>query len=178
METQNKPEIHWPKAWGAFFAVSFGLLFLWFGCGAPLCQYYTTRNWQSTPCQILSAKLEKHRFIDQSGEKYGYRPEIIYNYTFGDQTYVGRYTNLYEAFGDEAAAAAVIEQYPANATLRCFVNPAKPEQSTLSRKIPDYVWFGWTPLPLVIFGIWLARSARGIPKETGNIRQQKKRADG
>lgn len=148
-------------------AVFFGL-FLLAGCAAcyftlvlPLTRYISSRSWTETTCTVLESRVGESSSDDGST----YRVEVVYTYSFGGRGYRSDRYGVFDAYtSGYDGKAEIVARYPPGARVYCWVDPAHPESSILSRA-PTWEWlFGLFSLPFLLVGggglVWLARSSR------------------
>jgi len=125
-----------------------------------------SRNWVPTPCVIVSSAVKKHR-----GEKsYTYSIEMVFRYEFGGKEYESHtYDFSPGSSSGYRSKARVVERYPAGKKATCYVNPRKPSQAVISRRLPAMVWFAFIPGIFVAIGLGgfvatvRARRRPGVP---------------
>ncbi|MEM1288784.1 MAG: DUF3592 domain-containing protein [Pseudomonadota bacterium] len=112
----------------------FSLLAAW---GVQVRDWITSSNWQTTRGTIRGSLVEEAERRDILGAVNGFRPIIRYAYQVDGQTYVSaRFSAVREPFFDsKQEAEAFVEKFPVGNHVRVRVNPKRPRQSVLERKI-------------------------------------------
>ena len=136
------------------FGWSFALIFLAAGLGMsyfmtflPLWGMYESKDWVSTPCEIVSSGV-KH---DGEGSA---KLEVVYTYTYAETSYrseqycfVSMSTNTSNAWKSN-----VVKNLPAGTATTCFVNPKSPSVAVIERGwVPD-MWWCLFPIPFAVIG--------------------------
>ncbi len=90
------------------------------------------RNWEPTPCEILSSEVVE--VWKEDAEKYD--ASVQYRYLFGSWEYVGEKCVAYGTpMRRRSSVEKKIKKYPAGSQAICYVNPEHPDQAVLSRDI-------------------------------------------
>lgn len=124
-------------------------LFLAFVLG-PVRRAIAARWWHAHECTILRSEVQRQ---DRSKGSDTYTPVILYSYMVDDHEHRSDIYSFFEyASGGWASAQQTANRYPPHATVSCYVNPADPDDATLSRN-PSLWWLiGLLPLALVAAG--------------------------
>ena len=114
-------------------ALAAGLLVLFNYVLVPVAFTVRSRHWPAVACV--------------AAREYGPHPSqvsLAYRYTFGGQSFTGRRLSSTES---SRKMSSWLREYPNGKAATCFVNPAKPSESTLT--------WGYSGL-LLFFGAWSA----------------------
>lgn len=111
----------------------------------------SSRSWATTSGRITYAAL-----MDcPTGETRRFVPDVHYEYTVGDQIYLGTQLRVEPVRGDESAIRHIVaERYPTGRFVRVFYNPADPEYALLEPGLPRRAVHDllFVTLPLLLFG--------------------------
>ncbi|NLG12797.1 MAG: DUF3592 domain-containing protein [Lentisphaerae bacterium] len=157
----GKNSIGTPLFFCVFFTILGGFLWLIFGL-IPLYQVIRSSSW--VPCSAV---------VTFSGiSRDGRRIIVEYDYVWKDQKFQGdRYDFYLSRFRHrgpgEPNREKILESYSPGREIECLVNPDKPSEAVISRKIPWWAWAGMViPAIFVAVGINSGRTAlRNIQKK-------------
>lgn len=153
----------------------FGLMFMliggaatWFIAVKPMLAARAAMAWTAVPCRIDSATVESHR-----GNKGGYTYSIKVRYRFqlDGRKYVSeRYDFSTGTSSGRDWREQAVAQLRADPSPVCFVNPADPNDSVLTRELGNERWFGLIPLVFVLVGagVFLGASKMAGKKSGAN----------
>lgn len=115
-----------------FVFVGCGLI--WFGLRSRK-MARASRNWPAAPGQIISSHVGSYRSRDSKGfTKTTYQAEVEYEYSVDGQILHGNRVQFGLAGGSNGAALqAIVNRYPAGASVSVFYNPDKPAHCTLEQ---------------------------------------------
>lgn len=132
-----------------FFIIG-SIIFFFLGL-RPLVKIILARDWNETPCKIISSQVGSHR-----GSKGGrtYSIDIIYSYEVNGRTYNSEdYYFLNFSSSGYSSKKAVVRKYPTGKTAVCYVNPNDPEEAVLNRGFEWVLLIGLIPLVFVLIGL-------------------------
>ncbi|MFT3783423.1 MAG: DUF3592 domain-containing protein [Nibricoccus sp.] len=141
------------KIWLLFFL--FGI-FLLVGLGGtygllvrPLLRISAAKNWPEAPCEVVSSRVQSHSSDDGTT----YSVDIVYRYTFNNHSFTSnRYNFMTGSSSGYEGKASIVRKFPPGTQTVCFVNPADPQDSVLSRAISPAIWFGLIPMIFALVG--------------------------
>ena len=112
-------------------------------------------KWQRSTCKVIDSYLHTDQSSStSSGSKTpSYRLRILFAYTYEGKEFLSdRYDFIRWGTGGKRLTR-ILNQYPAEAKVECFINPKKPYQAVLNRGFTFRYLMGM--LPLVIAGAGL-----------------------
>lgn len=134
----------------ALFSLPFllaGLAVLYFLTVGPALKIREARNWNPTPCVIISSE------VDSSSDGDTFAVAIHYSYTIDGRQYQSdRYDFFSGSTSGYEGKAEIVRQYPAGTTATCYVNPSDPEDAVFHREFSSDMWFGLFGLPFFLAG--------------------------
>jgi hypothetical protein len=130
-----------------FFLAGCGFLYLIFV--RPVWGIWQARDWEATPCVILSSQVREHD--DDDGTTYSVA--ISYRYQYRGETYrADRYHFYSGSSSGYAGKRAIVDRHPVGSEQTCYVNPADPTQAVIERGLTwDLLW-GLLPLIFILIG--------------------------
>jgi hypothetical protein len=140
-----------------WFTVGFFGLFLLMGGAAfcfitvkPVWLILQARNWQKTPCMVISSEVKTH-----SGNKGAtYSVNILYAYEKDGREYrANRYHFMGGSSSGYEGKARVVRRYPPGRDAFCYVNPRDPTEAVLERGFTADLLWGLLPLIFVVIGL-------------------------
>ncbi len=119
----------------------------------------SSSGWIRTPCKISATRVVKGS-MDVSGQpgiQVTWLPVVEFQYEWAGKTYTSEKENLVGWIAQnrsKSEAQAFVAQFPEGSEKTCFVNPAKPQQAVLYRRIPlaSALWILAVPLAIVVLG--------------------------
>ncbi len=122
-----------------------------------------SKNWQPAEAVVQSSKLQT-KWISGGGGKrsaggrMGYTIAITYQYSVGDEEYIGdrydffRSKDQYSSAGEDEKQK-IVRNHPAGKTVTCFVNPDNPDEAVICREADTMVViFSFFPLLFIAAG--------------------------
>ncbi len=142
---------------GKYVAGGFFLIFALAGAGMiyplsilPITRTIDAESWAETPCKVLDARVRSH----DSDDSTTYSVYILYEYTFGGQTYKSdRYSFVGGSSSGQKGKRRVVNQYKKAANPVCYVNPKHPYQAVLKRGFHVGLLLALLPLPFLLVGL-------------------------
>ena len=120
-----------------------------------------------TPHVAQNVKRAGGRRYASSKGSDGYSPQIFYSYVVDGQEYRSDTYSFFEPSASGwAAAQRITSGYRQGTTVPCYVNPAEPDDATLSRE-PSFGWLiGLVPFVLLAGGlrVWPRQTASPTPR--------------
>lgn len=159
----------WEWIWVGLGCIFMGSLLLWSLFLFPLTTYFAAKNWVRTPATVIKCRIQSETAEEQAGEKL-YSIDIKYEYMYDGQYYqCDRYGVGYETHSAslEDDILRIIQQKPADASIYCWVNPDKPQQAIIDRRlqISEELQWLWNPLLFIVIGLAVfTGGVRGRPK--------------
>jgi hypothetical protein len=143
---------------GLFFAAGSGMLY--FMTLRPLGSVLLARNWDETPCRIVSSDVE----AGSDGDTF--KIVIRYTYDYDGRAWTSeRYNFMFDMYSSgRAGKQQAVRNYPPGRQAVCYVNPGNPSEAVLNRGLTADMWWGLFPLPFFLVG------AGGLLACTGVIR--------
>ena len=151
---ENKDVYHW------VFPLSLSVTFIggtvMMGLVLPhLWSWKAIQSWKETSANVVWSRASESGVTSQ-------RPEIFYRYVFEAQEHFSnRASYLEDARGVALPGWSSFDQFPPGTVLSCFVNPLKPHQATLSKKLDSgdmlMTLFSTT---LLVTGLWSLKWTR------------------
>ena len=133
--------------------------------GKQIVTELATRTWHAVDCTIKSSDII---------EKSPYTFAVVYAYVVDGQSYTGTtYYPNYAGSEDYYQAQKILDQFPAGATTKCFVNPRDVQQSSLRQRS---LWMAFQVLLPLIFvvvgagGMYLAWRKTPLPRSNIELR--------
>lgn len=115
-------------------------------------------DWAETPCRIVSSGLDDTEVNQKGFPKYIL--EVEYTYEFEGESYTGdRVRRLPVESGDLKKVGKKLEQYPANKSTTCWVDPENPGMAVLEKDTKGALYSIWFPFLFVIGGLGMIVSA-------------------
>lgn len=114
-------------------------------------------KWQRSTCQVIESYLHTDQTSGtSSGSKTpGYRLRILFAYTYDGKEFLSdRYDFIRWGTGG-SRLTRILQQYPAEAKVDCFINPKKPYQAVLNRGFTPRYLIGMLPLVIAVAGLIL-----------------------
>lgn len=148
-----------PRPAGCVVLVLF-MVMLWLSCVMlsalvlePREQRMAALAWNEVPCRIQKLEIAARSSSTRSARSsVGYEPQVVFEYEVSGQKYVGeRFWLGGTLFNTRAEAAQIIAPYQNRAQSVCYVDPQRPQNAVLSRRLYDEAWVGW--MWLVLFGL-------------------------
>jgi hypothetical protein len=151
---------------GLIFA-AVGLVFSYMLLVRPLEWYFEARNWNETPCKVISANVRSHEDNDNHGTTYSI--DILYEYTAGGKAYR---SNRYDFIGGSSSGYngknKVVNNYRQMKNPVCYVDPKDPAMAVLVRELTPKYAIGLIGLIFVAAGLVLViKAIRGKSFESG-----------
>lgn len=115
-----------------FFIMIGSVLFVAFGVW-PTIQWWQAQNWVSASCKLQSVDIE----IQNNGDDVSFQPKLIYIYRWNQLDYVGNRRDYdSRSYSNKSWLEEKLNPYVPGAETQCFVNPARPEEASLTRDFP------------------------------------------
>jgi len=131
--------------------IAFGGVFFYFFFLRPVMGLVAARNWTEASCVVLESRVAESS--DSDGTTY--KPDILYSYSVGGNTYQSRRYTMLEAYSSGYdGKAAIVARYPAGSRTTCWVDPANPGEAVLSRDFTPGYLIGLLPLIFVAVGVF------------------------
>lgn len=140
---KNKSEV-FPKVMvclmaGVFFCVGWGGL-IWQGVTC-----LRVRDWVQVDGTVLSSSLKMGHSSSKHGSRTVYRPKMVYEYSYQGTRHQGdKYSNFDLSSSSYRAEKAKTERHKPGASVRVWVNPDRPQESVLERRL-------WPPYFMMVF---------------------------
>jgi hypothetical protein len=116
----------------------------------PVRHAIAARSWRAEECKILRSEVRRHRASKGAD---AFSPLILFSYAADGAEHRSDIYSLFEYSSGWASAQRVTKGYRPGSTATCYVNPADPDDATLSRD-PSLGWLiGLIPLALVAGGL-------------------------
>ena len=155
---------------GLFALVGTGILI---GLVIPTAKkYFSAKSWTETEATVIWSKVHSQSSDDGTT----YRPDIFYRYQFEGQSHLSNNFSLTRSSSSGyESKKAIVDAHPRNHRFSCYVNPKKPWQSVVKRKLGWSALFGLFPLPFMAIGyggLWslLFRANKDKPKSSSSDR--------
>ena len=114
----------------------------------PLLGVVSARNWQPTPCTIISSQVQSHR-----GDSTTYSVDILYSYEVGGREFrSNRYKFMSGSSSGRKGKTEIVRRFPAGSQATCYVNLRNPADAVLERGFTNDMWLGLIPLVFVLVG--------------------------
>jgi hypothetical protein len=111
-------------------------------------------RWSEGACTIVTSAAGTQAPTDPSGETL-YRVFVRFTYEVGGRSYEStRYRFVNPYVNDQAEVEAATRDYPAGATVPCFIDPDDPTQAVLDRKLSPFALAALLPAAFVALGTW------------------------
>lgn len=136
----------------AFFGIFFvaGSVMFYFFTISPLWSVYAARDWNETPCTVISSEVKRHRGDDSDT----FSIEITYRYQVNGQQFTGdRYDFVDMSTSGRSSKQRVVKAHPPGLQTLCYVNPDDAEDSVLERGLTVDMWWGLFPIPFLAMGL-------------------------
>jgi hypothetical protein len=143
-----------PSGCLALFFLSFAVVgggILWFLLLRPAMKVLAAQSWTPVECTVAESRVDTSS-SDDGGSTY--KVLVKADYTFDDHHHQAPYDfsgSVYSSGYD--GKAQIVARYPVGAHTTCYVNPAKPEESVISRQLVGSYFFGLTGLIFFLPGI-------------------------
>ena len=125
---------------------------LWITALRPTLLILAARDWQRTPCVVVSSDVKHH----SGDEGTTYSVNILYAYEVGGRAFrANRYHFKGGSSSGYAGQAAIVHRYPAGLESICFVNPRDPTDAVLERGFTSDMAWGLLPLGFVLAGFYV-----------------------
>lgn len=125
------------------------VLFIAFLLG-PVRHAIAARSWRAQECKIIRSQVRVYATTKGSD---AYSPEILYSYAVEDHEHRSDTYSFLEYSTSGRASQHVVNGYRRGSTVTCYVNPADPDDATLSRD-PSAGWLiGLLPFALLAGGL-------------------------
>jgi hypothetical protein len=146
METQvttvNPPELQRLRLAGQFgclfrvilvlFVVIGSILFVTQGIW-PIIQWWQSQSWGPAYCKIQSVAIERKN----NGNDVSFQPKMRYIYRWQERDYEGNQLDYdSRSYSKKSWLDEKLTPYVPGAEAQCFVNPARPEEASLTRDFP------------------------------------------
>jgi hypothetical protein len=116
----------------------------------PVRHAIAARSWRARECKILSSRIQRYPTTKGSD---AYSPVILYSYAVDESEHRCDTYNFFEYSKGWASAQRLNSRYRQGSTVSCYVNPADPDDATLSRD-PSLGWLiGLIPFALLAWGL-------------------------
>jgi len=96
-----------------------------------------SQGWPATTAKILKSEVRKERGMeDEDGSaNYYFVPHIEYEYEVGGSVYKGKKFSFgsHPSFSQQAKAHTYLAQYPLEASVNVYYDPANPQEAVLER---------------------------------------------
>ncbi len=155
--------------------LSIGSIFLWISVLQPILKSYRSGEWPTVPATVVRSELEERS--DSEGTTY--RILIEMRYVYEGKEYTGGSFNFNNvASSGRDSKMAVLRDYPVGKETICYVNPDRPEEAVLSRKIPGMTYLmGLFASVFVLIGGGVLLAAvfanrKGSGRERGQLRKK------
>jgi hypothetical protein len=134
-----------------FFVVIGSVFFVAFGVW-PAIQWLRSQSWVSASCRIQSVDIA----IKNAGDEgISYAPKITYIYRWKQRDYQGNQLDFdSRSYSKKEWLEAKLSPYVPGTETQCFVNPARPEEASLTRDFPT-VSLVFSTVGLLFFSIGL-----------------------
>lgn len=130
----------------------------------PLWENRQTESWPAAPAEILHSRLLTERRRSKNSTYTVYKPDIRYSYTFKGIVYE---SELYSVFSKDFSRGAAYTRHavrsnPPGKKVTCYVNPDRPSQAVISRRVPrEEIWFnGILASVFIVMGIGIFAAFR------------------
>jgi hypothetical protein len=145
----------------ALLLIAFGLFLFFIYFVRGMVNLVRAASWKPATCTVIDSYLYTDRTSSTSaGARPGYRLRILFSYAHeGKEFKADRYD--FVRWGTSGSKQAkILQQYPAEAKVSCFINSAKPYEAVLNRRLTLRYFMGLLPLMICAAGIVLFRVAR------------------
>jgi hypothetical protein len=135
---------------GCFFTVFF-LMSLGFTAVflRPVVKIVQARDWNETPCTILSSQVETHK----GSKGTTYSVGVSYEYFVHDQRYVStRYKFMSGSSSGYDGKAQIVQGLRPGTKTVCYVNRRDPAEAVIERGFTADLMFGFIPLVFAVIG--------------------------
>jgi hypothetical protein len=111
----------------------------------PMWLVFNSRDWQETPCEVVSSQVSVH--------KDSYSVNIAYTYTADEQQHVGpRFSFDGSRSSSRAASEVIVTEHPVGFRGVCFVDPGDRGSSVMRRSTGGSAVWGLLTLPFIVIG--------------------------
>lgn len=113
-------------------------------------KYQDAKSWKETPAEVIWSRVRVHTGDDSTT----YSTDIFYRYQYRGQTYKSNTTGLFSGSSSgHQAKQDKVNAHPSGKKITCYVNPEKPWQAMLERKLGWSALFALFPLPFLAVGV-------------------------
>ena len=158
---------------GIFALVGTGIFL---GLVAPTAKkYFAAKTWQPVEASVIWSTVRSHNSDDGTT----YSPDIFYSYRFQNEPHRSNsYSLMSGSSSGRDSKQEIVDAYPRDHKFTCYVNPDKPWQAVVERKLGWFALFGLFPLPFMAIGfggIWwmIFRSGKNDPASPNAVSARK-----
>jgi hypothetical protein len=118
-------------------------------------------KWEHSSCQVIDSYLhtDESSTTGTGTRTRGYRLRILYSYIYGGKKFLADRYNFVRWGTGGKKLTHILNQYPAEAKVDCFINPKEPYQAVLNRSFSMSYLMGLLPLIFSGAGIVLFLAA-------------------
>jgi len=148
----------WPI--GSLVLLVWGCVMLYLSAMHPLWLTWQASGWVETPCTVTASEYK----VDSISRLTPTIANIVYRYEFHGVPYQSdRFDFVKFSSGTSYRAwERVIKANPHGTRTVCFVNPARPAEAVLERRWTSSMWWGLSPIVLVLIGMFGLRHCSGV----------------
>lgn len=129
-----------------------GAVTMYFFAGSVLGDF-KTRSWVSVEAELLGQSENLER---QANEQASDSERVPFRYTYEGRTYIRDTVTLSGSMkvnGQSSDSGRRLRGLPAGTKVKCFVNPAKPDEAVLEHRSLTYAWFLLLPGVFLLVGL-------------------------
>ena len=117
-----------------------GLGVLWALAISPFLQLRSAKSrWIEVPCVVHKIEVKIH-----SGDSNTYSPDVLFEYVVDGKRYTSsQFWFGTGSYGNRKAIADVIAPFQPGGEYPCYVNPTRPSEAVLVRRLAAHAWLGW-----------------------------------
>jgi len=135
-----------------FSALGFGLLGK---LTLPLVRdYFAMKRWQPVPAEVVWSRVVQA----QGKNGTSYKPDVFYRYEAGgEKRFSNHFTLVPVSTNLTSGTRNTVKEYAAGKSIVCYVNPQKPWQAIVHRRLRWSCLFALLPVPFAVAGVFVLR---------------------
>lgn len=150
----------------AFGVVAFGFFLFWIFFGQSMFDLIRSRAWKPSTCTVITSYMYTGPSSNTTGSSTrtrGHRLRILFSYVYGGKEFrADRYDFIRWGSGG-TRLTPILNRYPADAQIECYVNPTKPYEAVINRTLSMRNFLGLLPLLIALAGVVLLMVAKRAP---------------
>jgi hypothetical protein len=121
-------------------------------------------KWEHSSCQVIDSYLhtDEASTTGTGTRTRGYRLRILYSYTYGGKDFLADRHNFVRWGTGGKKLTHILNRYPAEAKVDCFINPKMPYEAVLNRSFSMSYLMGLLTLTIAAAGVVLYCAARRL----------------